>query len=59
MAWVRRFILFHIKRHPQELGSTEVRAFLPHLDVNRMVSVSTQNQALNAIVYMYREASSV
>lgn len=55
VAWVRRFILFHNKRHPQDLGPTEVRAFLTHLAVNRKVSASTQNQALNAIVFMYRE----
>ena len=55
VAWVRRFILFHNKRHPRELGPTEVRAFLTHLAVNRRVSASTQNQALNAIVFMYRE----
>ena len=55
VGWVRRFILFHNKRHPQNLGPTEVRAFLTHLVVNRKVSASTQNQALNAIVFMYRE----
>jgi integron integrase len=55
VAWVKRFILFHGKRHPQEMGPTEVRAFLTHLAVNRTVSASTQNQALNAIVFMYRE----
>jgi len=55
VAWVKRFILFHNKRHPQEMGPPEVRAFLTHLAVNRTVSASTQNQALNAIVFMYRE----
>jgi integron integrase len=55
VAWVKRFILFHNKRHPRELGPAEVRAFLTHLAVNRRVSASTQNQALNAIVFMYRD----
>lgn len=55
VSWVKRFILFHHKRHPQEMGPAEVRAFLTHLAVNRSVSASTQNQALNAIVFMYRE----
>ena len=55
VAWVKRFILFHNKRHPMEMGATEVRAFLTHLAVNRRVSASTQNQALNAIVFMYRD----
>ena len=55
VAWVKRFILFHNKRHPREMGPTEVRAFLTHLAVNRRVSASTQNQALNAIVFMYRD----
>ena len=55
VSWVKRFILFHNKRHPQEMGPLEVRSFLTHLAVNRRVSASTQNQALNAIVFMYRE----
>ncbi len=52
--WVKRFILFHDKRHPNELGETEVAAFLSHLAVDRQVSPSTQNQALNALVFLYR-----
>ena len=55
VSWVKRFILFHNQRHPKDMGPTEVRAFLTHLAVNRRVSASTQNQALNAIVFMYRE----
>ncbi|MBI3839005.1 MAG: integron integrase [Planctomycetia bacterium] len=55
VAWVRRFILFHNKRHPTDMGATEVRAFLTHLAVNRRVAASTQNQALNALVFMDRE----
>ncbi|WP_370308313.1 integron integrase [Sinimarinibacterium flocculans] len=52
--WVRRFILFHEKRHPQELGAVEVTAFLSHLAVGRNVSPSTQNQAKAAILFLYR-----
>ncbi len=52
--WVRRFILFHGKRHPDSMGESEVTAFLTDLAVKRNVSSSTQNQALNALVFMYR-----
>ncbi len=54
LFWVRRFILFHSKRHPAEMGEREVGEFLSHLAVNENVAASTQNQALNAIVFMYR-----
>jgi hypothetical protein len=46
--WVRRFVLFHNKRHPREMGAPEVEAFLTHLAVDRNVAASTQNQALAA-----------
>ena len=52
--WIRRFILFHGKRHPAEMGAPEVEAFLTHLAVQGKVAASTQNQALNAIVFLYR-----
>ncbi len=52
--WVKRFILFHDKRHPKELGETGVAEFLTHLAVKRQVSPATQNQALNALVFLYR-----
>jgi integron integrase len=52
--WVRRFILFHGKRHPQDLGAAEVTSFLSHLAVDRNVSPSTQNQAKSAILFLYR-----
>lgn len=55
VAWYRRFVLWHGKRHPMEMGAPEVSAFLTHLAVNRGVSASTQNQALNAIVFLYRK----
>ena len=50
--WARRFILFHDKRHPQEMVGAEVEAFLTHLAVDRQVSASTQNQAKAAILYL-------
>ncbi|MCX2778972.1 integron integrase [Microbulbifer thermotolerans] len=52
--WVRRFICFHQKRHPQELGSAEVEHFLTHLSQQRDCSVNTQRVALNALVYLYK-----
>jgi len=52
--WVRRFILFHNKRHPKEMGAGEVRDFLSHLAVDRNVSSSTQNQAKSALLFLYR-----
>ena len=55
VQWIRRFILFHDKRHPLELGAGEVTAFLSHLAVKRNVAASTQNQALNAILFLYRD----
>ena len=53
--WARRYILFHGKRHPQEMGAAEVEAFLTHLAVERHVSASTQNQAKAALLYLYKE----
>ena len=55
VLWARRFILFHGKRHPAEMGEAEVGAFLTHLAVERNVAASTQNQALGAILFLYRE----
>lgn len=54
VGWIRRFILFHGKRHPAEMNKLEIEAFLTHLAVNRAVSPSTQNQALQAILFLYR-----
>jgi len=53
--WIRQFIFFHQKRHPREMGKAEVEAFLTHLAKARNVAVSTQDQALNALVFLYRE----
>lgn len=52
--WVRRFILFHRKRHPETMGEPEISEFLTHLVVARQVSASTQNQALSAILFLYK-----
>jgi integron integrase len=57
--WVRRFILFHHKRHPAEMGAVEIRDFLSHLAVDRQVSASTQNQAKSALLFLYREVLKV
>jgi integron integrase len=54
VAWIRRYILFHNKRHPQEMGTEEVEAFLTHLAVTENVAASTQNQALSALLFLYR-----
>ncbi len=54
-VWIRQFILFHGKRHPREMGKPEVEAFLSHLTTAKKVAASTQNQALNALVFLYRE----
>ncbi len=53
--WIKRFILFHHKRHPRELDADAVRAFLTHLAVNEHVAASTQNQAFNALLFLYRQ----
>ena len=55
VQWIKRFILFHGKRHPQEMGAVEVEAFLTHLAVEGKVSASTQNQALSALLFLYKE----
>jgi integron integrase len=54
LGWIRRFIRFHA-RHPRELGGPEVEEFLSHLALDRKVSASTQNQALSAILFLYKE----
>ena len=52
--WVRRFVVFHGRRHPSSMGEPEIAAFLTHLAVERRVSASTQNQALAALLFLYR-----
>lgn len=53
--WIRRFIFYHNKRHPQEMNSPEIEQFLTHLAVNLNVAASTQNQALSALLFLYNE----
>ena len=55
VQWIKRFILFHHKRHPKEMGADEVSQFLSDLAVQRHVAASTQNQALSAILFLYQE----
>jgi integron integrase len=55
VGWIRRYILFHRKRHPAEMGAGEVTQFLTALAVERKVAASTQNQALGALLFLYRE----
>jgi integron integrase len=59
VAWIRRYIFFHGKRHPAELGAPEVTRFLSSLAVERRVAASTQNQALSALLFLYRDALGV
>ncbi len=54
VGWIRRFILFHGKRHPAEMGAPEVTQFLSALAVEGQVAASTQNQALSALLFLYR-----
>jgi integron integrase len=55
VQWVRRFILFHGKQHPRDMGAAEVEAFLTHLAIDGHVSASTQNQASPALLFLYKE----
>jgi integron integrase len=55
VSWIRRFILFHNKRHPGDMGKPEIETFLTHLAVSLKVSSSTQNQAFNALLFLYRQ----
>lgn len=55
VSWIKQYILFHDKRHPDEMGTAELEAFLTYLAQERHVSASTQNQALSAILFLYRE----
>ena len=55
VAWIKRYIVHHGKRHPAEMGRLEVEQFLSHLVTARRASASTQNQALSALLFLYRE----
>jgi len=54
VQWIKRFIFFHNKRHPKEMGEKEIRSYLTHLAVDKHVAASTQNQALSAILFLYK-----
>ncbi len=55
LDWIRRFILFHEKRHPAEMGEAEIAAFLSHLAIDGQVAASTQNQAFSALLFLYQQ----
>ena len=55
LGWIKRYILFHNKKHPKDMGAAHVEAFLSHLAVQGQVAASTQNQALSAILFLYKE----
>ena len=54
MSWIKRYILFHGKKHPKYIGEKEISQYLSYLATHKNVSASTQNQALNAIVFLYK-----
>ena len=53
--WIKRYLSFHNRQHPREMGSAEIEAFLSHLAVDQQVAASTQNQALSALLFLYRD----
>lgn len=55
VGWAKRFILYHGKRHPAEMGEAEVASFLSHLATDRQVSTSTQNRARSALLFLHKE----
>jgi integron integrase len=55
IQWIKRFIIFHNKRHPETMGETEITQFLTDLAVTRNVAANTQNQALNALMFLYQK----
>lgn len=59
LQWIKRFIFFHGKQHPRDLGAAEVESFLSHLATEGNVSASTQNQALSALLFLYREVMGI
>jgi site-specific recombinase XerD len=52
--WIKRFIIFHNKRHPRDMGAEEVQAYITYLANERRMAASTQNQALSAIIFLYK-----
>ena len=59
ISWIKRYIYFHNKRHPEDMGRTEIEAFLTDLAVNGKISASTQNQAFNALLFLYKQVLNI
>jgi integron integrase len=59
LSWIKRYILFYDKRHPKEMGEKEIEAFLTHLAVDLNVASSTQNQAFNALLFLYKQVLNI
>ncbi|MEA3497503.1 MAG: site-specific integrase [Campylobacterota bacterium] len=59
LYWSKKYILFHNKKHPKLMGKIEIEQFLTHLAVNNQVSPATQNQAFNAVLFLYREVLNI
>ena len=57
--WIKRYVFFHDKRHPETMGAVEIEQFLSHLATKRNVAASTQNQALSALLFLYREVLNI
>ena len=55
IGWIKDFIIFHNKKHPEKMGTAEINAYLSHLSVTRNLSINSQKTALNAIVYLYKK----
>ena len=59
IQWIRRYIYFHGKCHPEDMGEEEISSFLTRLAVDRKVSTSTQNQALSALLFLYKQVLAI
>ena len=59
VSWIKRYIFFHGKKHPEKMGGPEIEAFLTDLAVRGKVAASTQNQALNALIFFYKQVLNV
>ena len=59
IQWIKRYIFFHNKKHPRAMGEAEITSFLTHLAVDKHVAASTQNQALSALLFLYKEVLGV
>ncbi len=59
VSWIKRYILFHDKRDPRDMGKVGIKAFLSYLATDRKVAASTQNQALNAVLFLYKRVLNI